>query len=118
MKEGSWNGASTSKGPPWWEPGRSAPLQGVLNDMLSEALEWASVSIGAPLWGNIKGRSFLRAFEINRYIKRDVKMPCKMVSLSIGALLGNLEGIRLPGLLREKNSTSGFLSWTQRTLRF
>jgi hypothetical protein len=32
--------------------------------------------------------------------------------------LGNLEGIRLPGLLREKNSISGFLSWNQRTLRF
>jgi hypothetical protein len=36
--------------------------------------------------------------EIKRYIKRDVKMPCKCVSLSIGAPLGNLEGIRLPGL--------------------
>jgi len=39
-------------------------------------------------------------------------------SLSVGAPLGNLEGIRLPGLLREKNSISGFLSWTQRTLSF
>ena len=29
-------------------------------------------------------------------------MPCKWVSLSIGALLGNLEGVRLTGLLREK----------------
>ena len=39
-------------------------------------------------------------------------------SLSIGALLGNLEGIRLPALLRENDSMSGFLSWTQKTLRF
>ena len=39
------------------------------------------------------------------------------VSLSIGAPLGNLDLIRLPGLLREKDSISGFLSWTQRTLR-
>ena len=31
---------------------------------------------------------------------------------------GALEEIRLLGLLREKDSTSGFLSWTQRTLRF
>jgi hypothetical protein len=38
-----------------------------------KALEWASVSIGAPLLCNIKGHSFLRAFEIKRYIKRDVK---------------------------------------------
>jgi hypothetical protein len=61
--------------------------------MLSKALEWASVSKWALLLGNMKGRSFLRAFEIKRYIKRCVKMPCKQVSLSIGALLGNLEGI-------------------------
>jgi len=86
--------------------------------MLSKALEWASVSIGAPLLVNTKGRSFLRAFEIKKYIKRDVKMPCKMVSLSIGAPLGNLEGTDLPGLLREKDSISGFLSWTQWTMRF
>jgi hypothetical protein len=37
-----------------------------------------------------------------RYIKIDVKMPCKQVSLSLGAPLGNLEGIHLLGLL-EKN---------------
>jgi hypothetical protein len=29
-------------------------------------------------------------------------MPCKWVSLSIGILLGNLEGVHLPGFLREK----------------
>jgi len=46
----------------------------------------------------MEGRSFLREFEIKRYIKKDVKMPCKCVSLFIGAPLGNLEGIRLPGL--------------------
>ena len=66
--------------------------------MLSKALEWASVSIGAQLLGNVEGHSFLRAFEI----KRDVKMPCKWVSLSIGTPLGNLEGIRLLGLLGTK----------------
>jgi len=55
-----------------------------------KVLEWASVSIGIPLLGNMEGCSFLRAFEIKRYIKRYVKMPCKWVSLSIGALLGNL----------------------------
>jgi len=50
----------------------------------------------------MEGRSFLRAFEIKIYIKRDVKMPCKMASLSIGAPLGNLEGIRLPVLFERK----------------
>jgi hypothetical protein len=29
-------------------------------------------------------------------------MPCRQVSLSTGALLGNLEGVRLQGILREK----------------
>jgi hypothetical protein len=31
---------------------------------------------------NMEGHSFLRAFEINRYITRDVKLPCKQVYLS------------------------------------
>jgi hypothetical protein len=53
-----------------------APLLGTLKGMLSKALERASVSIGDPLLGNMQGRSFLRAFEIKRYIKRDIKMPC------------------------------------------
>jgi hypothetical protein len=66
------------------------------------ALEWASVSIGAPLLRDMDGRSFLRAFEIKRCINRYVKTPCKWVSLSIGAPLGNLEGIHLPGFFLEK----------------
>jgi hypothetical protein len=33
--------------------------------------------------GNIEGLYFFRAFEIKRYIKRYVKMPCKWVSLSL-----------------------------------
>jgi hypothetical protein len=37
------------------------------------------------------GHSFLRAFHIKRYIKRDVKMLCKRASLSIGATLRKLE---------------------------
>jgi len=31
-------------------------------------------------------------------------MPCKWVALPIGTLLGNLEGVRLLGLLREKEN--------------
>jgi hypothetical protein len=37
-----------------------------------------------------------------RYIKRDGKLSFKRESLSIGTLLGNLEGIRLPGLFARK----------------
>jgi hypothetical protein len=32
--------------------------------MLSKTLEWVSVSIGAPLLGNMEGCYFHRAFEI------------------------------------------------------
>jgi len=48
---------------------------------------------------------FLRAFlfrEIFMRFSREMQMPCKWVSLSIGTLLGNLEGVHLPGFLREK----------------
>ena len=36
-------------------------------------------------------------------------MPCRQASLYIGALLGNLEGVRLSGLLKEMNSISDYL---------
>jgi hypothetical protein len=65
-------------------------------------MEWASVSTEALLLGNTEGRSFLRDFEIKRYIKRYVKMPCKQVCLSTGALMGNQDGTCLPGLFERK----------------
>jgi hypothetical protein len=46
--------------------------------------------------------SFLRVFQLKRYIKRYVKLPCKRVSLSIGVPVGNLEGIHVPGLFERK----------------
>jgi hypothetical protein len=46
---------------------------------------------------------------MKKYIKRYVKMHCKPVSLSIGALLGNLEGILLPGLFERKGWCIWFL---------
>jgi hypothetical protein len=42
--------------------------------MLSKALEWASVSIGAPLLGNMEVRSFLRVFKIKIY--QDICKKC------------------------------------------
>jgi hypothetical protein len=35
--------------------------------MLSKALVWASVSIGAMVFGNMEGHSFHRAFKIKIY---------------------------------------------------
>jgi hypothetical protein len=35
-------------------------------------------------------------------LSRDMQNACKQVSLSTGALLGKLEGVRLPGFLRER----------------
>jgi hypothetical protein len=67
------------------------------------------------------GHFFLRAFLLRGIFMRSrekCKMPCKRVSLSIGALLGNLEGVHFSGFLREKKSIFGFVEWTQSTLRF
>jgi len=67
---------------------------------------WAFLS-----WGLLIRGIFIKFF-------RDIQMPCRRVSLSIGAPLGNLEGVPLLGLLKERSSISGFLTWTQRSLRF
>jgi hypothetical protein len=73
--------------------------------MLSKAQKWASASVGAPLLGNMEVRFFLRAFLFRgifmRFL-REMQMPCKRVSLSIGTLLGNQEGVCLPGFFTEK----------------
>jgi hypothetical protein len=74
---------------------------------LCEGLYEGDLGGGLLYWGTLKMR-FLR----------DIQMPCKQASLSIGALLGKMEGVLLPEILREKKSISGFLSWTRRSLRF
>jgi len=60
-----------------------------------------------PLLGNLKNEVF------ERYAECPVN-----ASLSIEALLGNLEGVHLVGLSRKKKSMSWFLSLSQRPLRF
>jgi hypothetical protein len=45
-------------------------------------------------------------------------MTCRRISLSIRAMLGNLKGVLLPGLLRGKKDISVFLSRAQRPLSF
>ena len=54
----------------------------------------------------------------DRYSKNNVKMPNKRISLSKGDTLKNVKGIRLPDFSTENDSISGFLSRTQRSLRF
>jgi hypothetical protein len=51
---------------------------------------WAFLS-----WGFLVRGIFFLSF-------RDMQMPCRRVSLSIGAPQGNLEGVCLLELLREK----------------
>jgi hypothetical protein len=52
--------------------------------------------------------------QIERYVKKN---PCKRADLSIGSLLGNLEAVRLLGLLTGKEiAYLGSIFWTQRTL--
>jgi hypothetical protein len=46
--------------------GRAALLR-TLKDMLSKALDWVPVSIGALLLESMEGRCFLGAFEIKIY---------------------------------------------------
>jgi len=73
--------------------------------MLSKAQKWVSVSKRALLLGNMDGRFFFEAFLLEEFLLGPLeisKMPCRQVPLSIGALLGNLEGVHLLGLLREK----------------
>jgi len=58
--------------------------------------------------------SFPRAFER----RKKFLYFCKRAPLSIGAILGNLEGVHLLGLLREEeNAYLGSFSWIQMTLK-
>jgi hypothetical protein len=63
-----------------------------------------SLSHEAP-WRGPRGGVLYRGTWKIRFF-RDMQMPCRRASVFIGALLGNLEGIRLLGLLREMNSIS------------
>jgi hypothetical protein len=61
-----------SIGTPGGVPGGRTPLLGTVKDMLNKALEWTSVSVGALVLRNMEGHSFLRVFEIKRYINKYV----------------------------------------------
>ena len=84
---------------PWRDHWGRTLLMGTPKVMSSKAWKWASASIGAPLLGNMEGHFFLRAFLLEEFLwafREICKIPCKRASLSIGALLGNLEGAHLP----------------------
>jgi hypothetical protein len=82
--------------------------------MLSKALEWASVSIVAPLLGNMRGRSILGAFEIKIYIYQALQAGISLCRGPVGEPGGN----SLAGAFFKRESISGFIFWTQRTYRF
>jgi hypothetical protein len=77
-------------------------LLGTLGDKQQSLWRRISLSIGTTLLGNLEGLSCLRTFEIQRYTKRYIKMPCKWVSLSIAAPLEDVEEIRLSRLFERK----------------
>jgi len=92
-------------------------IPGTLIDGWRRALVVGHLSARDSIKGTLMEDSFTGAPESWGFWER-WKMPCKKAFLSIGALLGNLEGFRLPGLLRENKNVSGFLSRTCRPLRF
>jgi hypothetical protein len=75
---------------------------------LCEGFREGDVEGGHHYWGIIRKMRFFG----------DMQNACKWISLPLGVLSGNLEGVPFPGLLTEKKSISGFLSWTRRPLRF
>jgi len=67
------------------------------------------------------GRFFLGALLLEEFLWglwEICKMPCRQVSLSTGALLRTWRGFICRDFWEKRKSISGFLSWTQRPLRF
>ena len=89
--------------------------------MLSKSQKRVSASIGALFWGNMTGRFFLRTFLFRGIFirfSRDMQNALQIgISLHRGPV-GEPGGVHLLGFFRKKKIISGFLSWTQRTLRF
>jgi len=104
---------------------RGAPLLVSQKDMLIKALELDSVSIGAPLLGNMEGRCFPRAFErrdkflhLGEIFKLVYRMgkkkkggggPCKRAALSIVPCWGTLRGSFTGTFERKRECISEFL---------
>ena len=94
-------------------------LLGTLKDMLSKALEMGVCFHGSPVLGNMGGRSFPGAFErwekfiflLGKFyeeFERHVKEGSGNRQLSPkGPLLGNLEGVHLPGPSERQMERSG-----------
>jgi len=103
----------------WGEPGMwgGAHILGTLLDEWRRTLVLGHLSVMDSMKRTLREGFFTG--EPERWGFWEIcKMLCKWASLFLGALLGNLEGVRFPGLLREKKSISGFLSWTWMPLRF
>jgi len=85
-------------------PGKKGSSGGV---SLSEGFHEGKLERGLLYWGTRKMR-FLG----------DTENVLETGLLLHMGRVGDLEGVRLPGLLRDKKNISGFLSWTRRPLRF
>ena len=99
---GIWGGLCTGDIERWMKEGSFA---GEPKNILSKAQKWVPASIGAPLLGNMDGCFFPGAFLLEEFLWglwEICKMPCRWVSLSIGALLGNLEGGLFAGTFERK----------------
>jgi len=114
MKEDSRNGTSLCKRALWREPGTRAPLLETPKDMLIKALEMGVCFYRVPCFGGTwreapflgplrEGIKFFIWENFYEEFRRYVKRLCKPATLCVGALLGNLQGVRFQGLLREKN---------------
>jgi len=74
-----------------------------------------------PTFGEPGGALHSKAFlfrEIFMRFSRQMQMPQKRVSLSIGPCWETWRGFVCRGFWEKRKHISGFLSWTQRTLRF
>jgi hypothetical protein len=100
---------------------REGSFSGTLKDIL-RLWKWASASIVAPLLGYMEWHTFLRVFEKKRNFCADFERMSKCLVNRYLCPLGPNWATWMEFVcrdLRQKRiSISGFLSWTQRALRF
>jgi len=73
--------------------------------MLSKVRKWASISIGAAIFGNMAGRFFLGAYLLEEFSLGSLeicKTPCRQASLSTGTPAGEHAGSSFAGTFERK----------------
>jgi hypothetical protein len=130
MKKDCRNGASLSEGALWGEPRRRAPLLVTPKDMLSKAVEMDVCFHRGPASGEHGGTLLSRVFFWEKWyislfrgifvrsLSDMLKGPCTRAAVSIGALLGNLEGFVYWDIWWKKGRYIWVpFSWTQRNFK-